>query len=35
MKTLLTFLIIGAFIAWAVAGVLHTYDTQDPTHFYE
>ena len=35
MKTVLTFAIIAVFIAWAIAGVLYTYDTQDPTHFYE
>ena len=35
MKTVLTLVIIIAFTAWAIAGVMHTFDTQDPTHFYE
>ena len=35
MKTLAICIVIIGFTAWAIAGVLYTYDTQDPTHFYE
>lgn len=35
MKTLMIIAVVIMFIAFAINGILYTYDNQDPTHFYE